>query len=513
MGNIAHAIARYADYQGRQFGAFSADWGNTPGDNSNRDIARGRGPNDFQLFHFDRWAKFSGLSCLYFDENYLAEDWNYLSGGAYLLPDERVQPGYSYLGLREYNKRLRNMFHDNGKKAPLLWEHTTGGQPVYAWMPDVSMEAENVEPTDLTNDYMEALPASRLRSIGMGLNLGTAPFIMCQASRHFQGEVSQFLVNQFAGWVLAHDALPESVDFWPVLSSELDLWKADVQFLPYWKKGLGIMPETAGIDVSAHVRPANAVLWVINRNREDSKGQVRVDLAKLGFDPALATVAYDAETSERYVLQNGILEVPVPKRMWRVVRLIQPKLLKDKLAFVADFDTEAAATEAYGGSYPLGKAIPMVALDGRHGKCAPIDNALAFLARHHVTQENGTITFLLRMTDQQFSSGNLISVGALSLALVNGRLVLNAGRGEVKSKALIFPDKLWNEVTVAWRGTEVQLSYDGAAVILTTMAAPLKLAGMGRGLDIRDSRRHIEPAAITFGPLRGARLDDLKMSY
>ena len=108
VGNIAHAIARYTDYKGRRFDALAADWGNTPGNLSNGDVARSRGPNDFDLFHFDRWSRFSGLGCIYFDENYLSvRTRNYPHRqGAYLLPDGKVQPGYDYLGLREYNKAL-----------------------------------------------------------------------------------------------------------------------------------------------------------------------------------------------------------------------------------------------------------------------------------------------------------------------------------------------------------------------------------------------------------------------
>jgi hypothetical protein len=329
VGGIAHAIARYKDYTGRQFDALAGDWGITPGETGDGNVARGRGPNDFDLFHFDRWSKLSGLGCLYFDENYLPEDWNYLTGGAYLLPDGRVQPGYNYLGLREYNKRLRYMFYDNAKPMPNLWEHTTGGHAVYAWMPDVSMEAENVEPVDLTADYLEMLPASRLRSIGMGRNLGSAPFIMCQANRHGKGEISKILVHQFVGWTLAHDVLPEGASFWPALASELELWRDDVRFLPYWKKGLGIDSETPGVVASAHVHPGHAVLWIVNTNREDKQARIRLDLAKLGLNPALRTEAYDAENGDRYTLDNGLLTTTVPKRMWRAVRLIQSRQLAD----------------------------------------------------------------------------------------------------------------------------------------------------------------------------------------
>lgn len=276
VGNIAHSIARYRDYKGRWFNGLCTDIGRIPGSTANGNVTRDKISNDFQLWHFERWVKLSGLSGIYFDENYLGEEWNYLTGTAYFLPDARIQPGYSYLGLREYNKRLRYMFESNGKKPPYLWLHTTSGQPVDAWMPDVGMEAENVEPTGVDNDYLEALPASRLRSIGMGRNLGCAPLIMCQSQRHWRDDISPFMVHQFLGWGLAHDCLPEGVGFWGVLASELEIWHDDINFLPYWKPGTAVEATVEGVLVSAHSRPRHIVLWVVNTTMESRR--VRIQL-------------------------------------------------------------------------------------------------------------------------------------------------------------------------------------------------------------------------------------------
>jgi hypothetical protein len=320
-GTIAHSIGSYSDYKGRTFTELAADWGESLGESNNGNVARSRGPNDFQLWHFDRWIQRSGLTGLYFDENYLGEHVNYLTGGAYILPDGSIQPAYSYLGLREYDKRLRYLFYERGKAIPNLWLHTTGGHAVYAWMPDVSMEGENAEPSGLENDYIDVLPASRLRSIGMGVNLGCAPFIMCQAQRHWNAEASPFLVRQFVGWVLAHDCLPEGVRLWETLSSELELWHDDTRFLPYWKSGQGIASSSPDILVSAHLRPGHGVLWIVNTAREDRRARVQLDLNALGFK-AERMLAYDAETGERCNLRGDALSVEVPKRTWRAVRLV-----------------------------------------------------------------------------------------------------------------------------------------------------------------------------------------------
>jgi hypothetical protein len=513
VGNIAHAIARYKDYTGRPFDALAGDWGITPGETGDGNVARSRGPNDFDLFHFDRWSKLSGLGCIYFDENYLPEDWNYLTGGAYLLPDGRVQPGYNYLGLREYNKRLRYMFFDNAKPAPNLWEHTTAGQAVYAWMPDVSMEAETVEPVDLTADYIEMLPASRLRSIGMGRNLGSAPFIMCQANRHGKGEISKILVHQFVGWTLAHDVLPEGVAFWPALAAELELWRDDVRFLPYWKKGLGIDSETPGIVASAHVRPGNAVLWVVNTNREDKAARIRLDLAKLGLNPSLRTEAYDAENGDRYLVDKGVLTTPVPKRMWRAVRLIQSRQLADTLTFHADFEHEVAATEAYGSRYPLGAKLPEPVDGGKSGKGASLDGSLVFATRHHVSSESGMISFAVRIPDTFRGNGVLLKLGGLELRVINGKLALAGAvlAAAPAPSATAVADRSWHGVSLTWQAQNVEVACDGSAVVTATLKKTLDLPGMGRGMDIWDGSRHIQPAEVAFGPIPGVVIDDLSM--
>jgi len=512
VGSIAHAIARYTDYQGRHFDAFAADWGNPPGSTNNGDIARSRGPNDFDLFHFDRWSKLSGLGCIYFDENYLSEDWNYLTGSAYLLPDGKVQPGYDYLGLRDYNKRLRYMFHQNGKAAPNLWEHTTGGQPVYAWMPDVSMEGENVEPTDLDADYIEMLPSSRLRSIGMGRNLGSAPFVMCQALRHGKGEVSKTLVHQFVGWVLAHDVLPEGVPFWPPLAAELELWRNDVKFLPWWVKGTGIESTVPGIIASAHVRSGNAVLWIVNENRGDMTASIRIDAAKIGLDPGVAIQAYDAEDGKRYPIAKGVLTVPVPKRMWRAVRLSQTRLLGRNLAFVADFEHEVAATEAWGGRYPLGDVLPVPVEGGKTGKGALIERPLVFSARHHVSGAEGAVTIDVRFRSTDIGDGTLISVGDIALRVAKGAFML-AGTvsSEIRSKTCaLVADQTWHSVTLAWRANDVWVFCDGDMVLRARLNRPLLLSGMGHGNEIRDNRADTEPAQVVLGPMH-AIIDNLRM--
>ena len=533
VGAIAHAIARYRDYGGRWFNDLAADWGESPGVLSNGNVARGRGPNDFQVWHYDRWVKQAGLPGLYFDENYLGEDFNYLSGGAYLAPDERIEPGYSYLGLREYNKRLRYMFRANGKAPPNLWLHTTSGHPVYAWMPDVAMEGENVEPT-APADYMDCLPASRLRSIGMGANLGAAPFIMCQADRHWNEAHSPFTVPQFVGWVLAHDCLPEGAAFWPVLASEMGMWRDDIRFLPYWKPGLGVESKTAEVLVSAHVRPGQAVLWIVNTSHEDRRATVAVDMKRLGLDAA-ASIAFDAETGERCQFSGGALAVDVPKRFWRAVRIVQPKLLAAGETFVAHFDGGAVeADEALGHPYPLpdkSATAPTADAEGKSGKGCALDQALVFGARHNVPVEDGRMAFQVKVPAG--ASGVLVETGRWKVSLGKAGLTLAflaetpTGEGAMRHGPSLVasatgtrwetlataalpaaPEGGWREFRISWRGKEMKVQASGQELAAATLPEP-PFRPLGRGRDIQDYRLRTRAAAITFGPLKGAVMDDL----
>jgi len=435
------------------------------------------------------------------------------------------------------------MFPANGKTPPYLWLHTTSGHPVYAWMPDVAMEGENVEPANAEDDYMVCLPASRLRSIGMGANLGSAALIMCQADRHWNDAFSPFMVHQFVGWVLAHDCLPESGLFWPILASELELWPDDTRFLPYWKTGLGIESATKDVLVSAHARPGRAVLWIVNTSHQDRRATVRVDLAKLGFD-SRKTVAFDAETGERYRLGRGVLAhshtvtLDVPARMWRAVRLMHSLSPRERagvrdagateeLTFIAAFDGgEAVADEALGHRYARGRGpdAPKAEAEGKSGKGMSLDEPFAFDARHHAAPEQGTIAFQLKLTDPK-ANGTLVALGSpkLELRLDRGRLWVSDGKAkppseaDAKAQGAGVSDGAWHQVKLLWRSqssatakeTGFGISVDGGRVEL---GAPVPIRPMGRGLDIRDYRRRIEPGRITFGPIKGAAIDDLTMS-
>lgn len=354
VGSIGHSIGRYQDYEGRTFGDFAVDWGEMPGQIGNSDVTQSQGPIDFRLHHYRRWVREAGFKGLYIDENYLSYDRNPLTGGAHILPDGRTQPGYSYLGLREYFKRMMVMFHQEGVARPNLWMHITGGAAYHAWFGDILMEGENVEPTDEEWDYLEVLPPGRMIAIGSPLCNGSTTIMMCQAQRHPTPFAAKH-VHQFVGWVMAHDILPEGVRWYGPIAQAARLHADAVSFHGYWRPGAPAKTADPGCLVSTHRTADRALLWVVNTTRADREVAVAVDWQTLGLDRR-KTVALNAETGTALPLAGDSLRLPVAQRDFAAVLLVRPRLLADGESFRATFEKGIDADEAIGCEMLVGAA-------------------------------------------------------------------------------------------------------------------------------------------------------------
>ncbi len=321
VGSIAHSIGRYQDYDGNEFSGLAVDWGVPPGQIGNSDVTSSKGPNDFRLWHYQRWVREAGFRGLYVDENYLGLEDNFLTGNAYWRADGLLQRAYSYVGLRDYFKRMKVMFHENNVPSPNLWQHVSSGAAYHAWFGDVFFEGENVEPTDLNYDYIEVLPAGRMRAIGSSVCAGGVMTMMCQSDRHRSPWYLKHN-HQFLGWVMAHDILPEQLPLYPKLVEAGHLWADKVTFLPYWKPSPFTTKQTDCL-VSAHQADGRTLLWIVNKSRKDVNVEVAVDWKMAALEPKQVT-ASNAESGAAVGLAAHGFSVPVLQRDFVPV-LIAPR--------------------------------------------------------------------------------------------------------------------------------------------------------------------------------------------
>lgn len=507
VGSIAHSIGRYRDYEGNVFNEFAVDWGSTPGNRGNANVVQSRGPIDLRVYHYQRWVKEAGFRGLYIDENYIGLEENFLTGGAYIRPDNRRQRGYSYLGLREYFKRMMVMFHQNRVPRPNLWMHISSGSAYHSWFGDVYFEGENVEPTDLDFDYLEVLPAGRMRAIGSSACAGGAMTMMCQSQRH-RTVYEPKHTHQFVGWVMAHDILPEQVRFYEVLAQEGRLYEDDVEFVGYWKEN-GPFRASGGI-VSAHRVKKRSLLWIVNTAREDR--QIAVDVSKAGYDLS-KVVVINAETGQFVPLRGGRFAVPVLRRDFVAVHLIERQVLKGAESFHASFDQGRDADEAYGcrtfqkaGRSRAGQ-IPLAV--GIKGKALGLGSGVQFWPRLHVTDAEGRITFQLLL--ESGARGNVLRAGPVRVSLTTGKaneLVLErrpSKRGAKDGEQVTgkHPGDGWHAFDLSWRDGKVSLSVDGDAAGQIAVQG----LGIGRGTGVALAKS----ARFVFGGGSGVKaLDELR---
>jgi len=480
VGSIAHAVARYRDYAGHDFRDYVVDWGATPGDFSNGNCTQGKGPIDFRVWHYQMWVREAGFRGLYVDENYIGVDKNFLTGGAYIRPDGRLQPGYSYLGLREYFKRLKVMFWQNKVPAPNLWQHISSGAAYHAWLGDIFFEGENVEPTDLKFDYIEVLPAGRMRAIGSAKCAGGVMTMMCQSQRHATVHEPKH-THQFVGWVMAHDILPEQVPFYSVIAQEGRLYEDDVEFIGYWKKDCPVSTRTPECVVSAHKAPGRALLWIVNTARKDQSVDVRVDYGGLGLRHR-RTIALNAETGEAIELWRRGFSVPVLKRDFVAVHLVERRVLRRAESFYASFDGKREADEALGCCvFQPTRGHRIIALtEGLKGQALSVGDGVQFWPRLQVTDAEGRIRFQARLragaggrvfstTPKRQRRGGTPGVPPIAISLGKDGLAferLPSKRGAKDGQRVTgaLPGEGWHELDLTWKGGKATLKVDGAAV-------------------------------------------------
>jgi hypothetical protein len=433
-----------------------------------------------------------------------------------------LEPGYHFLGMRDFTKRLRHVFAEHGKGGlPNLWLHTTAQQAVHAWLGDVSWEGENVSPGGLENDYLDAHPASRLRSIGMGRNLGTIPLIFCQAASHYVGpeEVRSFLVHQFVGWVLAHDCLPsrDQQIYSAILGPELELWSPETRFLPYWKKGEGISTEASDVFVSAHSRPGQAVLWVVNASREKTQAPVEVDLKALQLTGHGNLFVFDVETGVRikHTVKGDDLKfsLEIPARLWRGVRIVRSEQLTDSTAFVAAFDRgEVSADEAFGCRFPANGHGDLVA--GKSGQGLSLEKPVSFQTRLHLNSTSGGVRMDLEC-DPATANGSLFRVGNLSVRINRGQIFLFNGETVLAQGSVEGAGRRWIAIAIEWSDGVTRVAVDGKTIVEHATVPVIPALGHGLNVEARSPdkpKQNLTPTRMQIGPVPGVVLDNLILS-
>ncbi len=256
---------------------------------------------DFFSFHMDLWHKHWFMPGLYFDEVYLAPDYNVFNGNGRWMEDGKIRPSIPLMQQRRFFRRMAQLFVQY-KRDPFIWVHTSNYMMPAAIAPAViAMFGEDRAPTPMA-DCIDAIPSLLIRTLGRSQKFGFVPVWMNQVGRG--GDQWDWLARQFHGWCWLHDVVPENGNTFrarPLLSLRKG-WgidEDDVTFIPYWDSAGYYAVDNDRVLASAWVRPDGRVqLLLLNLNRMgEGKNEATLTLnpKTLGLSPGFKVYEMTAE--------------------------------------------------------------------------------------------------------------------------------------------------------------------------------------------------------------------------
>jgi hypothetical protein len=262
---------------------------------------RARPYTNYLLARFDDVFSRLPAAGLYFDQGPVLDSRN-PAHGAWTDSNGRTQASLDILGLRDFLKRLRVLFHRKGLPGH-VFVHNSNSEivPAYSFATGtVDGEQARHHLKGMGDDYISIMPLDQVRSQLAPAQYGVPaywlpePFTMNQNDPAWPGSPAQYRAfrNQMT-LALLHDVPVWPAGFpadgWRELVGALDEFAVErSEFVGYWAAAPGARTAAKDAAVSYYRRsdPASALLVVANLSGEARDIPVELDRARLGFPPA-----------------------------------------------------------------------------------------------------------------------------------------------------------------------------------------------------------------------------------
>ncbi|GAH32491.1 unnamed protein product [marine sediment metagenome] len=205
---------------------------------------------------------------------------------------------------------------------------------------DIMIDGENLTgKVGLAGNYYNALPLDTFRAEYMPHQWGTIPALLPQHARAasilktreeelywYTSPEAKKPIDHLLGLVLVHDAM-----IWPAWEVRPNAlweaqdafgWEEDITFLPYWDNDEYVRvlaPETENVVVSVFRRPHRIMLVPLNNTDDDVIVKMSLSLGKLGLAERGQMRLLDTYHGGEFTTRDGVAEVPVPARGFRML--------------------------------------------------------------------------------------------------------------------------------------------------------------------------------------------------
>ncbi len=463
---------------------------------------------DYMTYWLDRCIKEIGIRGVYVDEPYVQPySWNVLAGDApYVRDDGTRGVGYRYMEGRDYFRRIRHMFVENGLDTG-IWLHNTNyhvspietfveigmdGEHPSMWVPSFDNYHVFYRPTK-SRGYLSGIPFGHVATMMYHGNTGpddfagiyrktrtylavTFPYRVLPQTAGIQQELDRTNNIRYAFGLFDHDEL-----------SELELFEHET-----WLPGATIKPDGLYVSGIRHAAGRRALLYTSNRwgaaEYEFAGGFDSLDLGRAHNHAWNPENGVSMRVGERWVLDTA----PSDFAMIWVAGADQPQTPRPDGAILGVSFDEGVAPDFGGGIAPVGvnpdDAAPEF-VEGHAGKALRVAARTATVIYPVVPDwVAGSIELDLKVLSADARPLRLLALKhhldvELHLVAREGRagLLLRTMEGPPGEDGTAAPvqreafaplggSDAWRRTTLVWRAGQYDLYVDGRS--LASLIAP-----------------------------------------
>lgn len=247
---------------------------------------------DFFVWMMAQWKKEYNIDGVYFDTGTLWPNYNTVSGTAYILPDGRIQPGWTMFGQRECYKRCAHIFGDVGTKG-FNWSCGYTGPQIAGWQWAAVPGGEYlIKYAAITYPG----PFDLMRTLSNGGHFGTMMMWMGVSEYLKLDEAPEngkkFYRHMYAKMLPLDAKWTFGTSNYPVCFYQLCYSDPDVKFVGFWNNPyVSYLSEKEGIKTSLYLKPdGRSVIIVSNLSDQPNQLSLRLNAKKMGLNPLKAKI-------------------------------------------------------------------------------------------------------------------------------------------------------------------------------------------------------------------------------
>ncbi len=330
----------------------------------------------FRLWALDTKLKRLGPFSFYEDNAQQRVQFDLAKGFGYVREDGNRQAEFDTLALRDYFRRVAQVFDANGLRN-LTAVHKSYSMliPAYTHV-TLAIDGEQEGQNDTSRDYIDVWrdKLAYFRSHILGRQYGVVPCFLSEIRINADEDPDGKFTRALMTLLLPHDVLVwpcwqrnmAPVIAWWHVKDEFGFGRVPMSLHPYWASERHRMVTPAEADVYATVWQApDAALMVAGNFGEARSVRFDLELERLGLSPEGGVVVRDAESGEEIAHESpDSFELALPRHDYRLVVIRSAE--RDVVARV-DFDDGLALTA--GGERIEPREAPATELvDGLRGR-------------------------------------------------------------------------------------------------------------------------------------------------